>query len=314
MTAFDYKRSPVYNPTYSVSGEIDKGYFVNPDYKNDIDDHSNASLSLTRNKQNWSIGLFVNDIALGMSLGGSTAQSRTLRQFYAHNLTLPQMTVTCQTRSSYEYSYIAEYIRLTQLILTSNYNTAATDNKDLIVFKLDSHKQRDRKGNLAPNETRNKHALAVTYRGPDGKEIVSAKAAWGNLMGDRMGFQVYCYITGVTRAVQVGQNAYQFSFGVEIVDKEWGLPFTSNDQAIDQVEGIQWTYEQLNNAAANGISYVSNPNITVGTVKPKKKKTSGANSTPPPNVIPSSWIKPPTTTQFYNQPINSGLTASNNGF
>lgn len=291
-------RYPVDSPTRTqpfpnTSGKIDQGYFVKPPYP-DKSMYHNGKLSFTThfNKQTkipnktYEIDLFIYDIQLGMSLSGETAQSQKIRQFYAYNIELPEMTVICQARSSFEQSYIAEYIRFTQVAMVgSNISSSAASNDNLVRFTLDKHTQ------LRPNH-KGRGSRAVTYVPPAGssQKDIQRRASNGDTMGSRMGFDIYCYITDVTRAVQVGENAYQFAFTVAIVDKNKGLPFSSNNSATDSVEGVQWTWEMVDNAKANGISYVNDPGITVVETKPhqssKKKGVSGSTSKPqvPPQV------------------------------
>lgn len=61
------------------------------------------------------VGLWVNGVDSDFSLGGSTAQGPTRRDFYAHNFVQPKLTISGQTTNNYEYNRLAAFIRRAQL-------------------------------------------------------------------------------------------------------------------------------------------------------------------------------------------------------
>lgn len=61
------------------------------------------------------VKFYSDKISLGASLAGSTAQSRYVRDFYAHNLKIPSVTVHGEALNQAEYATIVEFIHQSQL-------------------------------------------------------------------------------------------------------------------------------------------------------------------------------------------------------
>jgi hypothetical protein len=60
------------------------------------------------------IALWVYEIEVGFELGGSTAQSRRLRQFFPHSFSQVKMQVRGQAPNNYQYNRLASFVRMTQ--------------------------------------------------------------------------------------------------------------------------------------------------------------------------------------------------------
>lgn len=60
------------------------------------------------------IDLYIEDIQSDFSMAGSTGQSRTLRQFFPHNMVQPSIQVTGISTNSHHYNKLAAFIRVSQ--------------------------------------------------------------------------------------------------------------------------------------------------------------------------------------------------------
>lgn len=295
---FNYNRSPANARGYpNLSGAIDRGYAVNPGYGVDKSGFFNGMLAFEEPGQNGQIakvGLFVNDVKFGMSLSGEAAQSQGVNQFFAHNINTPEIMVTCQARSSFEYSYIAEFIRMTQIYLTQNFK-AGNEYHGLVRFYLDAFTHEDSTKNSFKNKNTKQVYVIQDHppRSPSDDRNTHYYASSGNHMGGHGQIDVQCYITSVTRMAEVGTQMYEFQFGLELYDSkenEGGLPFTSliQDGNMEGTDGIQWDYEEL---SVNSGDFVKASNISISELPHQGKKTTNQQVTPPtapPKTSPSS--------------------------
>lgn len=60
------------------------------------------------------VNFFCNEIKMNFALSGTTAQSRFVMDFYAHNIVMPSINVMVETLNQEEYANIIEFIRDSQ--------------------------------------------------------------------------------------------------------------------------------------------------------------------------------------------------------
>lgn len=76
---------------------------------------TNGANGFLQNFTGQRVGLWVNQVESSFELAGQTAQGPVQRDFYAHNLTQPSITIGGQTPNNYEYNRLADFIRHSQL-------------------------------------------------------------------------------------------------------------------------------------------------------------------------------------------------------
>ncbi len=78
------------------------------------------------------VPLFMNQVDIAFSISGSMAQSRLTRDFYPHNIVIPEFTISGQCYSTAHYGALIEYIHMAQHAALHTVNGKS----DLIQFYL----------------------------------------------------------------------------------------------------------------------------------------------------------------------------------
>lgn len=93
---------------YPLQNPLKRGYGVADPDVNPAGKSPNARFV---NQRNEKIDFWVEDMIANFSMTGTTAQSRSLRQFIPHNVVQPSITVTGRAPNSFQYNRLASFIR-----------------------------------------------------------------------------------------------------------------------------------------------------------------------------------------------------------
>ncbi len=93
---------------YPLHNRIKKGYGVADPDRNPAAKGANARLT---NQRNEKIDFWVEEVEAKFEMTGTTAQSRTLRQFVPHSIVQPSIMVTGRAPNSFQYNRLASFIR-----------------------------------------------------------------------------------------------------------------------------------------------------------------------------------------------------------
>lgn len=93
---------------YPLQNPIKKGYGV-PDP--DINPARRSPNGRFVNQRNEKIDFWIEEIETGFGMSGTTAQSRTLRQFMPHSIVQPSIRVTGRAPNSFQYNRLASFVR-----------------------------------------------------------------------------------------------------------------------------------------------------------------------------------------------------------
>lgn len=96
---------------YPLDNRLDRGYGVATP---DIDPASRQWNGRLIDMRGQRIHFWIEDIEASFAMGGTTAQSRTLRQFFPHNMVQPSVTVRGRAPNSFQYNRLASFVRRAQ--------------------------------------------------------------------------------------------------------------------------------------------------------------------------------------------------------
>lgn len=113
VTPFNYKRYKSGSPAgniYPLQNEIAKGWGVT---SQNVRRQTNGMMV---NQLGEQIKFYIEEIELDFELAGTTGQSRTLRQFFPHNMVQPSIKVRGRCPNSFQYMELGAFIRASQML------------------------------------------------------------------------------------------------------------------------------------------------------------------------------------------------------
>jgi hypothetical protein len=118
MAAWQYAAGS--DPNNTNLGSIDQGYYVTLPYETDgsgkpMDpaNHRPSGNLTSRGTNPGSIELWITQAQISFQMGGSTGQSKRLREFFPRNLVQPVWTIQGIVPNSYQLQRLGEFIRST---------------------------------------------------------------------------------------------------------------------------------------------------------------------------------------------------------
>lgn len=173
------------------------------------------------------IPLIIEEVETGFEMGGSTAQSRTYRQFFPRNFTKPLITVRGRMVNDFEYNRLASMVRVSHL--------ASLD--DGFVPHSGLNTRTDTNGDYLPTIT-----LSVFRGGYAGRTVKGPHRPW----------RVEGYIKRIDAGAQRHNPAppFEFDFVVAYSHDGYGL---YHDEPIEGSDLVSWT--QVFNATQSGNSF-----------------------------------------------------------
>jgi hypothetical protein len=104
FTEFDHTHQDI----YPLHNPLKKGYGVR---EPDVNPAANRANGFLLNQKNEKIEFWIEDLKANFGMTGSTAQSRSLRQFFPHNVTQPSITVLGKAPNSFQHNRLAAFVR-----------------------------------------------------------------------------------------------------------------------------------------------------------------------------------------------------------
>lgn len=93
---------------YPLQNSVKRGYGVSDPDVNPAEHDSNGRFV---NQKNEKIDFWIEEISTSFGMSGTTAQSRTLRQFMPHSITQPSIQVVGRAPNSFQYNRLASFVR-----------------------------------------------------------------------------------------------------------------------------------------------------------------------------------------------------------
>jgi hypothetical protein len=184
----------------------------------------------------FQLSIFVMNVSIDIALSGSTAQARWTRDFYPHNFTQPNFTITGQSLNQGDYGKLCEFIHQAQ-------QKAVFDGyKHLTQIKVRGGS--DPRGN----------GVMKVYDGnrTAAPAVIDATGTYPNqiIKGTHKSIVAKGFITTISRQHQTGVVAPEWSFDFTVANMIEG-PY-QDDTTYSIVQGNDWVTMLKNTQAQTG--------------------------------------------------------------